>query len=93
MRRTCATGACIVALTLFARPELFSQIPTKPPDSVKTLLLSPGMVRQGEVTTKDTAATEKKIARTSTLRTIERQTAPYAPKNASKVKKTAPTTK
>jgi hypothetical protein len=77
-----------------------AQVPEKSQDSVKAM--ERAAVRMPDSTLKateravqrsDSTATPKPAERSSSIRTLGRETAPYAPKNAGKVKSNKPTTR
>ncbi len=97
----------LLAVAAFLRTPAPGQVGRSPQDSVKNRpawdsLSRPGSTKPVIMTVDsakaklDTAATkqaEVKKPRSSTVRTIERQTAPHAAKNVPNVKNTKPTTK
>jgi hypothetical protein len=80
--------------------RVHAQVPKRHPDSVKAM--ERAAVRMPDSTLKateravqrsDPAAAPKPVERSSTIKTLGRETAPHAPKNAGKVKSNVPMTR
>jgi hypothetical protein len=80
--------------------QMYAQVPAKSRDSVKAV--DRAAVQLPDSTKKameramphaDSTGVKKSVERSSAAKTLGRETAPYAPKNAGKVKKNQPTTR